>query len=520
MPIIREEYLNKYSVGAGKNTITVTASDKTKEGISVYGLEESDVSDSQTYDKLGSLAYTFNADLGGYVVVGIGDEGSGNIRVLSNYDDGQNDLKAVVAIAPSAFENNNQIETVEIPGTVTQIGSSAFYGCRNLKKVTLGYGVATIGSSAFYNSSIKSITIPQTVTEIGSSAFADSDLEEVTFENLEDVTVFFDNVHNWKDVYCFYDGYDNGFPGSKMYKNDDGMYYCVIPRDASNVSFNNGLLNWSRPENLSTINHTDCWDAYGNVIDYRPSIIPHALTIGAEAFAYCTSLTAAQLPDRTTSIGELAFISTNLRIVQIPDLVTKIPYECFSGCKKLTDAIIGERVVDIEWEAFLNCTILKNVTLGGKVATIEESAFANTIIESIDIPESVTKIYKNAFHGCSKLAQVYFEGLNQRGAWMYTTKQLNSPSGGLGNMARAMKSSEAAANILNGSATNSADTYKSYSTYNWYKIYKMPKPTLNLSGATLTMADDSNLAESFNVYIKGVDDTKPRLLVTVWVNET
>ena len=61
---------------------------------------------------------------------------------------------------------------VEIPGSVTSIGSSAFYGCSGLTTVTIPNSVTSIGSSAFYGcSGLSTVTIPNSVTSIGSYAF-------------------------------------------------------------------------------------------------------------------------------------------------------------------------------------------------------------------------------------------------------------------------------------------------------------------------------------------------------------
>ena len=126
----------------------------------------------------------------------------------------------VTVIGSDAFNSKNSInniESVEIPNTVTSIGSSAFYGsgiksitipdsvtyvgdgifqycnyleeanllneieelpsrmfigCNNLKNVYLPTGLTSIGSSSFSGcSSLSSVIIPSGVTYIGNGAF-------------------------------------------------------------------------------------------------------------------------------------------------------------------------------------------------------------------------------------------------------------------------------------------------------------------------------------------------------------
>ena len=62
--------------------------------------------------------------------------------------------------------------SVEIPNSVTNIGSSAFSECSLLSSINIPNSVTSIGSSAFSGcSSLSSINIPNSVTSIGSSAF-------------------------------------------------------------------------------------------------------------------------------------------------------------------------------------------------------------------------------------------------------------------------------------------------------------------------------------------------------------
>lgn len=98
------------------------------------------------------------------------------------------------------------LQSIEIPESVTYIGSNAFYGCKSLKTVTLNEGLTIIKGSTFSNcTSLKEITMPQSVTSIGGSAFKEcsslkkvvltkniSVIEDSTFKDctaLTDVTI-------------------------------------------------------------------------------------------------------------------------------------------------------------------------------------------------------------------------------------------------------------------------------------------------------------------------------------------
>ncbi|MCM1113950.1 MAG: fibronectin type III domain-containing protein [Clostridium sp.] len=82
----------------------------------------------------------------------------------------------VTKIGPQAFgynnNNNKYIQTVTIPGCITEIGEYAFYNCDNLRKVEMLYGVKTIGFRAFQSCNyLKEVTIPDSVTSLGAQVF-------------------------------------------------------------------------------------------------------------------------------------------------------------------------------------------------------------------------------------------------------------------------------------------------------------------------------------------------------------
>lgn len=78
----------------------------------------------------------------------------------------------VTAIPANTFRDN-QLETVELPDTVTEIGASAFAN-NQLKGVTLPSKLAKVGQEAFSGNQIEKVKIPSTVTEFGPEVFANN----------------------------------------------------------------------------------------------------------------------------------------------------------------------------------------------------------------------------------------------------------------------------------------------------------------------------------------------------------
>ncbi|MCH5143429.1 MAG: leucine-rich repeat protein [Clostridiales bacterium] len=101
-------------------------------------------------------------------------------------------LKTVIitggsTIYSGAFINCTSLENIEIPDSVTSIGSSAFRDCTSLGSIIFGKNsqLTSIEYSAFYNcTSLASITIPDDVTSIGWNAFGGcTRLKSAVFKN-------------------------------------------------------------------------------------------------------------------------------------------------------------------------------------------------------------------------------------------------------------------------------------------------------------------------------------------------
>lgn len=75
-------------------------------------------------------------------------------------------------IGEGAFYNCHSIKTVITGGKVRTIGANAFEKCIHLEQINLGSKLETIGDEAFYDCRrLKALDIPATVTSIGEEAF-------------------------------------------------------------------------------------------------------------------------------------------------------------------------------------------------------------------------------------------------------------------------------------------------------------------------------------------------------------
>jgi hypothetical protein len=82
----------------------------------------------------------------------------------------------VTLIAYNAFSDCSNLTSIEIPNSVTAIGSYAFRDCSGLTSIDIPNSVTIINPSAFFSCrNLTSVTIPNSVTAIGRDAFSGCD---------------------------------------------------------------------------------------------------------------------------------------------------------------------------------------------------------------------------------------------------------------------------------------------------------------------------------------------------------
>ena len=175
--------------------------------------------------------------------------------------------------------------------------------------------------------------------------------------------------------------------------------------------------------------------AFINCEDLTTVVIPDSVTcIVNGAFFGCSSLTEIVIPSSVTSIGAAAFYGcSSLTEIVIPNSVTQIGYDAFSHCSSLKNIVIPNSVTSIGEGAFSHCYSLKNVVIPNGVTSIGDKAFCcssmrrlvirnirkwvteketttvtnGSSLTSVTLPESLTELGKDVFHGCEKLETIY-----------------------------------------------------------------------------------------------------------------
>ena len=95
----------------------------------------------------------------------------------------------------------------------------------------------------------------------------------------------------------------------------------------------------------------------------------------------------------------------------IPNNVTSIGSDSFSGCRNLTSIVIGDSVVSIGSYAFAWCYDLTSIVIPNNVKNIGYDAFHGcTSLKRVIIPNSVTTIGDEVFKNCINLKEIEYLG--------------------------------------------------------------------------------------------------------------
>ena len=333
--------------------------------------------------------------------------------------------ESVTEIGRCAFQGLQNLTEITIPSSVTSIGKGLLQICSNLKSVILQGNVSvipdrmcwvcsqlsnielpnnitSIGSEAFYYcSNLKEIIIPSTITSIGDGAFSNSGLKKVTSLMQTPCTIsstVFDNINLNAVLFV---------PEESLtaYKEADNWnnFNQILPIGEKLIDaygeLNNGVLtlyyDTDREERAGTTFDISSWYDQRNEItkvifdasfaDARPTII--------NAWFYgCENLKEIQGMENlnTSEVSEMGEMFKNCHSLETLDLSN------FKTSK-----------VTSMFEMMWGCSSLKTVTLPEDLYFIDSGQFQYCAsLTDISIPASVTSIGYCAFNDCNSLKEI------------------------------------------------------------------------------------------------------------------
>ena len=159
------------------------------------------------------------------------------------------------------------------------------------------------------------------------------------------------------------------------------LLLAVLPQTAPAVraASNSGEcgedLTWrfdSRTGKLTISGEGDMWNFWGDIDRGDGS------DNGVPWIAFLDQITALELPEGLTSVGDNAFKDCpRLQAAVIPENVTRIGWYAFNACADLNEIVLSEGITEIGAYAFSSCAGLTEVVLPSRLEYVYDEAFAS-----------------------------------------------------------------------------------------------------------------------------------------------
>ncbi len=211
-----------------------------------------------------------------------------------------------------SFQNCKSLKNINLPNTLTYIGSYAFSSCTSLNHIDIPNSVTNIARGAFKSSGLVDIEIPSGVISLESNVFEScSKLENVSIPT--SVT----SIPQYAFVSC------------------TSLTNIDIPNSVTSIGSNafqscKALTNIEIPNSVTSIES----NAFSSCTALESIDIPNSVTsIGNYAFQYCSKLESVYIANGVKTIGNSAFAKCiALKDVTLPSSLTSLGKEAFNGC--------------------------------------------------------------------------------------------------------------------------------------------------------------------------------------------
>lgn len=348
--------------------------------------------------------FSIPSEIDGHKVTGIG-----NPCQNGYYNSGIPEDNARIDERRYAFNNFDDYDLVVVPDGVDMIIDYCFYGS-GFKAISLPDSLTYIGENAFYFcEQLETMNIPSSVEEIGPRAFRGTPW----LDNLRDTSnqhlvifngILVDGIMAEGDVVIPQNVKMIGpwaFYGNATGEDDipSKITSVTIPSSVTVI----GDYAFAECRSLTTVNFGNGVEKIGYLAFGRSGlkeiIVPSTVKYIDDGLCYeCQDLETAKFACNAEHYGTSLFDTcTKLTNVQLPDKLKKIDRLWFWGCESLTDINIPSSVEEISYKAFTKCSGLTKVVLPESLVTLGQDVFLVNSDSSGDkivltIPEKMTDI--------------------------------------------------------------------------------------------------------------------------------
>lgn len=282
----------------------------------------------------------------------------------------------VTFIGYSAFSTATQLSSVAIEGSVTEIAPHAFDAC-NFEHIDLPETLTTIGSYAFQGCrNLSHFHVPESVISIGTGVFA-----------------LCNKMQEFSGKFSSTDGHSLVVNGKLMAIATSGMTEYIVPENVTTI----GGSSMSSGSNLTSI------------------IIPEGVTtIEGSSIQSCEGITSISLPQSLTNLGDWNFTQTCYKLQNFSGKFASSDGRCLivNGTMKafahagLTEYVVPNEVTEIGNGVFYYCSSLISITLPENITSIGQDAFYLSGITHISIPVTTKSLGRSSFQSCGSLTEI------------------------------------------------------------------------------------------------------------------
>lgn len=309
---------------------------------------------------------------------------------------------------------------------------------KNITAITLNEGLTEIGEMGFFNcSKIKELELPASLTTMGSNAFWNIGIK-VVCHSAAPLTLPKSTTYSYQFKKCtvivpvgsvaaYVAATDKGWDESNTYLTFAGLADGVEYRANDTEAWVTGVADDTVVADIkdylsidgSQMPVTRIDAAFSGKTQLQKVTVPVAVkALPENMFKDCTSLNAVTFASgsQLQTIGKWAFMSTAVAAIEIPEGVTELPDGVFKNCLSLTEITLPSNLVSVGGGCFYNCKALTTVNVCADNLTIADRAFYSC--ESLETINSANPLQLSSdisklgmeFEGCKGLKAVSVAG--------------------------------------------------------------------------------------------------------------